>query len=686
MQANTENFEPGLEARPYVTHRLHEFLNSDAGRREGPNIGANGEHLTITFLSLNRSKLSIKLCRSISEQIPDFKGEVLVIDNGSTEEERETLRRYLEGMPFRWRIEELGQNYGVAGGRNRTMPHVRTDWVMSLDNDVYFVKNPLVDLQRDIAVLGCHFMTMAVLNEDATTNFIRGGHLYLSFDMNEFVIGGGSVHKSSFVSHDGPGYLATFMSGCASVFKKETFVAQGGFDEGMFVGFEDFEFSVRLFRSGLKVGASDVRALVHDHLKPTTTDDQDYERARFARARLEAAASHFEKKHGYKVWTHGVDDWVRQRERDLGLEVASRRDEKHTQVSHSKRPRVALVVDTNAWALANIANEIIKHVSDEFEFDVLMYQDVEQPPMLLEMTKNHDLVHFLWREPLSLNWEVWERARIDRLYGSWNNFVSEVIAPRPITFTVFDHLFLTPAEIEHRVPLFTQLSSGYTVSSRVLKRIYQDIDVYPNPDFETPDGVDLSKFFPQRLDRLTAGSRPLRVGWAGNSAWGAHTEEGKARDVKGFHTILRPALNMLKSRGVEIEEYFADRQIRHIPHEKMPGYYNSIDVLICCSEAEGTPNPVLEAMACGVPVVSTEVGIVGEAFGPKQREFMIQDRNPRALADALERLASNRHVLVELSEENQQRIKKWDWSIRTDAYRRLFRHHINAREAMRRSA
>ncbi|MDR2852448.1 MAG: glycosyltransferase [Burkholderiaceae bacterium] len=682
MQINDQNLEPGLETRPYITHRFHEFLNSDSGRREGPNIGLNGEHLTMIFLASNRSHLSIKLCRSIAEQIPDFKGEVLVIDNGSNEEERETLRRYLHGMPFRWRIEELGHNFGVAGGRNRALSHVRTEWVMSLDNDVYFIKNPLPQLQKDIAVLGCHFITMAILNNDAKMNFIRGGHLYLTFDMNEIFIGGGGTHQSKLVGHDQPGYLATFMSGNASVFRKDTFIAQGGFDEEMFAGFEDIEFSLRLFRSGMKVGASDVRALAHDDSKLETTDDIDGERTKFSRQNLKVTAEYFEKKHGYKIWTGSTDEWVHQRKRYLSPEIHQKR------VCHSlrpgdctPRPRIALVVDTNSWAFANIANEIIKHVSDEFEFDVLFLQDIVEPTLVLEMTKGHDLVHYLWRGAISAINENWERVRIDRIYGSWSNFIAEVVSPRPITFTVYDHLFLSPAEIERFMPMFTTLASGYSVCSRRLQEIYQNISKYPDPGFETPDGVDLVKFKPSKLERFAAHmDRPLRVGWSGNSAWGAHTKTGQINDPKGFHTILKPALQILFEKGIPVENVFADRQVKHIPHDQMPDYYNSIDVLVCCSEAEGTPNPVLEAMACGVPIVATDVGIVPEAFGPKQAKFILSERSPSALAQALEGLARSRSKLQELSEENQYSIKRWDWSIKTDAYRRLFRYHINARQ------
>ena len=56
-----------------------------------------------------------------------------------------------------------------------------------------------------------------------------------------------------------------------------------------------------------------------------------------------------------------------------------------------------------------------------------------------------------------------------------------------------------------------------------------------------------------------------------------------------------------------MEKYFADRQIRMIPHDKMAEYYSKIDLYICTSKIEGTPNPVLESMACGVPIISTDV-------------------------------------------------------------------------------
>ena len=47
---------------------------------------------------------------------------------------------------------------------------------------------------------------------------------------------------------------------------------------------------------------------------------------------------------------------------------------------------------------------------------------------------------------------------------------------------------------------------------------------------------------------------------------------------------------------------------------EMAEFYNKIGTLICFSESEGTPNPVLEAAACGRNVITTEVGNVPELF------------------------------------------------------------------------
>jgi glycosyltransferase involved in cell wall biosynthesis len=54
------------------------------------------------------------------------------------------------------------------------------------------------------------------------------------------------------------------------------------------------------------------------------------------------------------------------------------------------------------------------------------------------------------------------------------------------------------------------------------------------------------------------------------------------------------------------------------PHETLGTWYNSADIFCLASENEGCPNVVVEAMACGLPVVTTDAGaelVVSPSFG-----------------------------------------------------------------------
>ena len=87
------------------------------------------------------------------------------------------------------------------------------------------------------------------------------------------------------------------------------------------------------------------------------------------------------------------------------------------------------------------------------------------------------------------------------------------------------------------------------------------------------------------------------------------------------------------------------RELRMEPYVKMagfvsdvPGFLANLDIYVLSSDYEGLPLAVLEAMAAGLPVVSTAVGGVPEAVVDGLNGILVPPKQPKALAQAIMRL------------------------------------------------
>jgi glycosyltransferase involved in cell wall biosynthesis len=234
-----------------------------------------------------------------------------------------------------------------------------------------------------------------------------------------------------------------------------------------------------------------------------------------------------------------------------------------------------------------------------------------------------------------------------------------------ITFSVRDHLFLDERDIALFRPLYW-LSDGYSVESALLSDIYGLISDYPKPAAIIPSGVDRALYHPAPPAKREKPT--IRIGWVGDSSWG---EGFGLSDVKGLKTIIRPSIEVLKGEGIDVELLVFDGAERWHTRDEVAGFYRELDLYICASSIEGTPNPVLEAMASGIPVVATRVGVVPHVFGPQQQSFIVE-RSIEAFSSAMRHLCLEPELRRRLAQENVQQIAKHDWATRAPLWRAFF--------------
>lgn len=97
---------------------------------------------------------------------------------------------------------------------------------------------------------------------------------------------------------------------------------------------------------------------------------------------------------------------------------------------------------------------------------------------------------------------------------------------------------------------------------------------------------------------------------------------------------LRAALGELAATlGVADHVRFADTGF--VPTEQLPDYYNLGDLYVSAALSDGSSLSLLEAMACGLPAVVTDVPSIAEWIVPGQGGLIVPRRRPEALAAAL---------------------------------------------------
>jgi len=185
-----------------------------------------------------------------------------------------------------------------------------------------------------------------------------------------------------------------------------------------------------------------------------------------------------------------------------------------------------------------------------------------------------------------------------------------------------------------------------------------------------PNGIDTDRFKPlpkneELANTLGLGSLPV-AGFA-----------GELREKKGLRTLLSGYAQINEKRPTALlivgiiragedkqvfDEFLSTRPnakivvTGYVAHENLPSYYSLMDVFVHPSLRDGMPNAVLEAMACGRPVVATPVGGVPDVIQNNENGMIIPINDADALAQAVGTFFTDHELRKKLGRSARQTI------------------------------
>jgi glycosyltransferase involved in cell wall biosynthesis len=289
-----------------------------------------------------------------------------------------------------------------------------------------------------------------------------------------------------------------------------------------------------------------------------------------------------------------------------------------------------LVADQKGWAFDSHCREIKKRLT-EFKIDIVYHRD--NIPLL---ARNYNLVYIL--DPMPL-------AYPDPL---------KTILGLRCEFLFREH----PAGAKG---LYESGFPGHCVSIKDKCCIFHvvnkyQMEVFKNVVLDKPlllaqHGVDEQIFNRNKYKKPI--NDILTVGVAGRSS-----------KNKGF-SLVKEACDRVGARFVMTDYYSG------LPKERMPEFYNSLDVFCCMSLTEGLNNPSMECGAMSVPIISTKSGAATEMIKDGVSGFLI-DRNVNALCDALNKM-KDKNLRENMGNEfHKEIIKNWTWAVRIEDFRKMF--------------
>lgn len=197
----------------------------------------------------------------------------------------------------------------------------------------------------------------------------------------------------------------------------------------------------------------------------------------------------------------------------------------------------------------------------------------------------------------------------------------------------------------------TLLANGWVTTSSFAAKTLMDQGI-PNTDIHViPYGVDTSVFRLSENRKYTTNKKPLRVAFVGQLI----QRKGLSYLLEAVRIINSKELQLVfYTRGMldqELLNYYSDVNfeiIQGLSGNALAAELNRADIFVLPSIAEGFGLVILEAMACGLPIITTPHTCGPDVIVDGKHGFIIPIRDSEIIAEKLEWAMHNRELLYEM--------------------------------------
>jgi glycosyltransferase involved in cell wall biosynthesis len=221
-----------------------------------------------------------------------------------------------------------------------------------------------------------------------------------------------------------------------------------------------------------------------------------------------------------------------------------------------------------------------------------------------------------------------------------------------------------------------------TPSEFARQAVIRRLRIPPARVFAVHSGHDSNRFRPVSAARAKLAAR---YGLPDHTSYKYMLYVGSESPRKNMSTLLRalrklpPNVRLLKVGRAGVERFRAhtnklvtkyklgDRVFffEQVPDQDLPLFYSAADVYVCASFLEGFGIPIVEAMACGVPVVCSNVAALPEVAG--EAAILVSPNDAQAFADAVLTIIEDSALSTQMAARSVQRAAAFSWAQTAEA-------------------